>query len=214
MSKNKLLKILVIIILVLFFMIGCYTLYKFIIINKIFNKMQEYVYIGNYYMKVTNSEEESGTMEIYYKDGIGKMIMSNDIYSWTDGTEAYLVDEENKKIQTLDMDSSFLISNEYVGSMVPGYSKNIWQKFLLAGKMSTSVKVQKYDTIRYYVITTNENDVKKVIWFKYTDLLPSQAKINVGEYEQTYYYDISFEKVTDEEVKKPNIQEYTFVEEE
>ena len=51
MDRKKILKILVILILIIFFVIGCLTGYKFIIINKILNKMKEYVAIDNYYMK-------------------------------------------------------------------------------------------------------------------------------------------------------------------
>ena len=213
MDKEKILKILIIAILIIFFIIGCSTIYKFFIINKIFNKMQEYVAIDNYHMKIIDSDDENGTSEVYYKNGIGKYITSTGIYTWTDGKDAYLINEESKKAQKADLDSSLFISNEFVGSMVPGYSKTLVQKIFLAGALDTSVKVKDYDGIKYYIITTNENQ-KKTIWFSYNTLVPSQATIEIGDLKKTYNYEITFNKVRDVDVEKPNLEEYTFINEE
>ena len=67
MDKDKLLKILIIIIAIIFFLLGVYSIYKFIIINKIYNKMAEYVALENFSMKVIDSENSSGSIEMYYK---------------------------------------------------------------------------------------------------------------------------------------------------
>lgn len=211
MKNKKILKILLIIIVILFFILGCYTIYKFVIIQKIFYKMNEYVSVNNYYMKIRDLEDASIQTEVYYKDGIGKMITETGIYSWTDGKEAYLINDESKEIQSIDFDSPLLISNEYVGSMIPGYSKNILQKLLLAGNMETSVKVQKSNGVKYYVISTNES-FEKTIWFGYNTLLPSQINAKIGEFKTSYGYEITFGKVKNEDIEKPNIEEYTLVE--
>ncbi len=213
MDKDKILKILIIIIAIIFFLLGIYSIYKFIIINKIYNKMAEYVALENYSMKVIDSEDSSGNIEMYYKDGIGKMIINENTYTWTDGQEAYLIDEENKKAQKLSFESSMLVSNEAVGSMIPGYSKNLIERFFLAGNISTSVRIKNYEGIKYYVITTNEEETK-TIWFKYDSLLPSQASIEIGDIKKTYNYNITFEKLRDEDVKKPNLEEYEILEKE
>ena len=147
MDKDKLLKILIIIIAIIFFLLGVYSIYKFIIINKIYNKMAEYVALENFSMKVIDSENSSGRIEMYYKDVIGKMIVKENTYTWTDGEEAYLIDEENKKAQKLSFESSLLVSNEAVGSMIPGYSKNLIERFFLAGNISTSVRIKNYEGI-------------------------------------------------------------------
>ena len=34
-------------------------------------------------------------MDVYYKDGIGKMITSDGKLTWTDGKEAYLIDNKS-----------------------------------------------------------------------------------------------------------------------
>lgn len=211
MNKKNIFKILIIVIGIIFFIMGCFSIYKFIIINKIFNKMEEYVAIENYYMKIINPEDSSGAMEIYYKDGIGKLVMSDGSYTWTNGTEAYLVDVENKKIQTIDINnpSSLLISNEFLASIVPGYSRGLIQKFFLVGDIKTSIKTKKYDGIKYYMITTNEKE-KKSVWIHYDNLLPSQASVEIGELKKSYNYDIEFNKVKIEDVTKPNLEEYTF----
>ena len=213
MDKDKLLKILIIIIAIIFFLLGVYSIYKFIIINKIYNKMAEYVALENFSMKVIDSENSSGSIEMYYKDGIGKMIVKENTYTWTDGEEAYLIDEENKKAQKLSFESSLLVSNEAVGSMIPGYSKNLIERFFLAGNISTSVRIKNYEGIKYYVITTNEEETK-TIWFKYDSLLPSQASIEIGDIKKTYNYNITFEKLRDEDVKKPSLEEYEILEKE
>ena len=172
--------------------------------------MKEYIALENYYMEIKDTENDAIT-KVYYKDGIGKLIMPNGIYTWANGTEAYLVDDENKQIQSAEMDSSLLISNEYVGSMLPGYSKSALQKFVLAGDINTSVKLKNYDGIKYYMITANEEPKKTTIWIQKDSLLLSQLNIELGDIQISYYYDITFDKVTNEDVKKPNIEEYTLV---
>ena len=207
MDKEKVLKILLIIAVLVFIALGIFTIYKFVIINKILNKMQEYVSIDNYYMKVIDKDDESGTMEIYYKDGIGKSITTANICTWTNGTEAYMFNEVTKKIQKVNMESPLLISNEFVASVVPGYSKSFVQKLLLASNLNTSVKVKNYDGIKYYVITTKENKV----WFEYDSLLPAQANLEMSTVKKTYTYEINFDVVREDDVKKPNLAEYIFV---
>lgn len=209
MDKRKILKIFIIIIAMLFFIIGCFSIYKFIIIRKIFNKMEEYVALENFYMEITSANNDSITQKVYYKDGIGKLINYDGTYTWTDGKEAYLVDDENKKIQTVNWETPTLISNEYVGSMIPGYSKSFIETFILAGDLNTSVKIKDYEKIKYYVITTEEKGITKTIWFLYDTLIPSQITVKIADIAETYYYDITFENVEEKSIQKPNVNEYT-----
>ena len=112
-------------------------------------------------MKIIDVDDENATTEAYYKSGVGKYITSSGLYTWTDGTNAYLVDEDSKKIQTAALETSLFISNEFIGSMIPGYSRSLVQKIFLAGSLNTSVKVKNYDGIKYYIITTNEKEKKQ-----------------------------------------------------
>lgn len=212
MDKKKIQKIILIIIVSIFFIFGCFAIYKFTIINKIFNKMKEYISKNNYRITITYSDDENNKMEIYYKDGIGKFLTSTGVYTWTDGKEAYVVDDENKEYYNESLESSILISNEAIASMIPGYSKTILQRFFLAGDFKTSVKLKNYDEIRFYVIETNEDKKEKRVWFKEDTLLPSQISVKLGNFEQTYYYNIKFNVVTSEDVKKPNLDEYKLIE--
>ncbi len=208
MNKDKILKIMIISILTIFFVIGIFAIYKFTIINKIFNKMQEYVNKDNYYIKVTDGE--SIVSEIYYRNGTGKMVMSNGTYTWTDGKVAYLVNEKENTIEELDFTSPLLISNEYVGSLIPGYSKSKFQKFLLAGSLETSIKTKKYKDLKYYVITTEE-EYAKTVWINQNTLLPSQISAKIGDVEKTYGYNIAFGTVTYKDIEKPETQENTTI---
>lgn len=212
MDKKKIQKIILIIIVSIFFIFGCFAIYKFTIINKIFNKMKEYISKNNYRITITYSDDENNKMEIYYKDGIGKFLTSTGVYTWTDGKEAYVVDDENKEYYNESLESSILISNEAIASMIPGYSKTILQRFFLAGDFKTSVKLKNYDEIKFYVIETNEDKKEKRVWFKEDTLLPSQISVKLGNFEQTYYYNIKFNVVTSEDVKKPNLDEYKLIE--
>ncbi len=144
-------------------------------------------------------------MDVYYKDGVGKMITSDGKSTWTDGKEAYLIDNKSNEIQNLDFNSPMLISNEYVGSFVPGYSKDLFGKILLAGNLNTFIKIEKYENIKCYVIHTYENNIEKTIFFAYNNLLPIQANIKIGNIEQKYLYNITFDETTSEDIRKPEV---------
>ena len=58
---------------------------------------------------------------------------------------------ETKYFEKLELDDLGLISNEAVGSMLPGYSKTIMGRVVLAGKITTSVRTRKINDMKYYL---------------------------------------------------------------
>lgn len=214
--KDKLLKIfiiLVIVFLIFCFITGISAIYKMIVFNKIFENMENKISFNNYYMKMTSKEDKESNLEIYYKNGIGKLVTSNGFYTWTDGTEAYLINEESKEYYKMTLDDLGLISDEAVASMIPGYSETKVGRMLLAGKITTSVKTEKVNGFKYYKIKTEDENQQKVIWLNKDTLLPSEVRLKVGNEEFVYNYEIKFENIKSEEVAKPNLEEYTLLEE-
>lgn len=213
--KDKIIKImvpLIIIILILCFVWGILAIYKMFVFNKIFKNMKEKVSLNNYYMKMTSKDDKESNMEIFYKNGVGKLITSNGTYTWTNNEESYLIDEENKTYYKLTTDDLGLISNEAVASMLPGYSKDIIGRMILAGKLTTSVKTEKIVGLKYYKIKINDGKQEKIVWVNKNTLLPSEVSVKIGEEEITYNYEIKFEGVKNEQVSKPNLEEYTLKE--
>ena len=104
MSKKKKIGIIaLIIILIIGLIYGIRAIKNFIIIQNIFSEVQKNVEKDNYYLRNTVTHQgESSLSKIFYKDGIGKMIAENGVYTWVDGEKAYMVDEENKTIYTLE----------------------------------------------------------------------------------------------------------------
>lgn len=211
-KKLKIVLPISIILIITFFVIGFSSLYKMIIFYNMFEKMGEKISLENYYMKMISKEDTESNIEIFYKDGIGKILTSNGSYTWTDGKEAYLVIEENKTIYKLDEEAPGLISREAVGSMLPGYSKNMFGRCLLAGKITTSIKTENVGNFSYYKIKTMEDNKEKIIWINKETMIPSEIKLKTETQDIYYQYEITFEGVKNIDVEKPNLELYTLIE--
>lgn len=209
--KNIIYKILIavlILLIILCFIWGIEAIYKITVLNKIFKNMESKIAFENYYMKMISNDDDSKTMEIFYKNGTGKLVTSDGTYTWTDGKSAYLVNEEKKFAYELSDTDLGLISNEVVASMLPGYSKSKFGKILLAGKLTTKIRSQNIDNQKYYCITTVDDKVQKNIWINKETLLPSEIITKIGENEISYNFEISFDTIKNEQVLKPNLDGY------
>lgn len=218
MSKKVKFGLAILLILIIIgFALGITALYRFTIIQNIFKKINENIKINNYYFKisVTDGNNNSET-QAFYKDGIGKSIASNGLYSWVDGKDAYLVDEENKKIYVLDINDNTnaitLVSADMFSSVIPGYNKNIFQKFLLACDLKTKIKSTKLDGKDCYIIKTSENNFVKTVWIEKESKNPVKAEIgNQNKNLLEYNYELKFNSTNLEDIELPNIREYTII---
>ncbi len=215
-KKLKIGLIFLLILIIIAFILGVIAIYRFTLIQSIFKKVDENIAINNYYLKttVTDGNNDSET-EAFYKDGVGKCVTSNGLYSWVDGKNAYLVDETNKKIYTLDINdenSITLVSNDMFSSVIPGYNKNIFQRFLLACDLKTKIKSVKLDGQACYMIITNENNIVKTVWIDKENKNPIKAELgNKNESLLKYNYELKFNSTNLEDIKLPNVRNYTIL---
>ncbi len=217
MSKKVKFGLIVLLILIIIaFILGIVAIYRFTLIQSIFKKVDENIAINNYYLKtiVTDGNNNFET-EAFYRDGIGKCVTSNGLYSWVDGKNAYLVDEENKKIYVLDINDEnaiTLVSNDMFSSVIPGYNKNIFQRFLLACDLKTRIKSDKLEKQECYMITTNENNIIKTVWIDKESKNPIRAELgNKNESLLKYNYELKFNSTNLEDIILPNIKDYTIL---
>lgn len=215
-------KLTLLIIIISFFVIiglifGIMAIYRFCVIQSIFGKIEENIGIENYYLKTTfiNQKGEETVTEAYYREGIGKNIASNGVYTWVDGKDAYMVDEANKKIYILDIESEnsiSLVSNSMFASLVPGYNKNTFQRFLMACNLNIKIKSEKIDNKKYYVIEDSNQEAIKTVWISKDRKNPVKSKVRFKNGKTIEYkYELKFLVAKLKNVELPDISEYTLI---
>ncbi len=216
MSKKLIAGIIILGIILLFGLIfGIRAIRNFIIIQNIFSENEENIEKDNYYLKTTVSYNGvTSVTKTYYKDGVGKMVAENGIYTWVDGKDAYMVDEANKTLYILDLNSSLgLVSYEMFVSLIPGYNKNVFQKFIMTGNLQNSIKTEKVDEKKCYKITIKEDNSTKTYWIEKNSSKPIKARVEFDTgaiYE--YDYELRFNVVGIKDVELPKTDEYQKIE--
>lgn len=213
---KKVLKVLLIIILIIGFIFGIATIVKFLKLNGIYKKIDKYIKYDSFYLETslsTNTSETATKTEAYYRNGTSKLIASNGIYSWTDGERAYLVDEANTTIYTLEIENNFaLVSYNMFASAIPGYNNSFIDKLLLAGDTNTTIKTEKIDDTDYYCIKTKENTATKKVWIEKDTSKIKKATIEFSNGDIfNYEYELSFNSVRSSDVSLPDITGYTLI---
>lgn len=213
MSKKTIFLIVLICVIALIGLVcGIRAIKNFYIIQTIFDKIQTNIEIDNYYLRTTTTHNGETTLtKIYYKNGFGKMIANNGVYTWVNGEIAYIVDEENKTLYMLDTENSVvLVSNEMFASLVPGYSKNILEKFMMGANLKNQIKSDKIDDKKCYKITIKEENVTKIYWIEKNSKKPLKAIVefvNGDKYE--YSYELQFNVTKIKDIELPDLSEYT-----
>lgn len=211
-KKTVFLIILICVVFVIGLICGIRAIKNFYIIQTIFNKIQTNIGVDNYYLRTTiTHNEETSLTKVYYKNGFGKMVAENGVYTWVNEEVAYIVDEENKKLYMLDVESSIgLVSNEMFASLVPGYSKNTFEKFMMGADLRNQIKSDKVDDKKCYKITINEEKFSKTYWIEKNSKKPLKAIVefvNGDKYE--YNYELQFNVVGIKDIELPDLSDYT-----
>jgi len=207
--------ILLIIIVLIGFIYGIRAIKNFFIIQSIFSEVQENLKKENYYLRTTITHSgESSLSKIFYKNGIGKMVAENGLYTWVDGENAYMMNEENKTIYTLDLEKSLgLVSNEMFASLIPGYSKNAFERFVMAGNVQNKIKSEKVDDKKCYKIQIKEDYNVKTYWIEKNSKKPIKASITFSNGDNYQYdYELQFGVTKIKDVELPDISQYTIIE--
>lgn len=214
-KKIKFLIILITIIALIGLFCGIRAIRNIIILNKTISKLEENIEKDNYYLKTTMKiKDEISNTEVFYKDGVGKNVTSSGIYTWVDGKDAYMVDEENQKVYPMEIseeNSKLLVSNEMFMSLIPGYSKNIFERFAMIGSLENTIKSEKINNEKCYKISVKEGNATKNVWVTKSRAFPIKAEIrfsngDVFEYE----YDLKFFTAKLKDIELPDLSEYTF----
>lgn len=212
MSKKFLAGIILIIVVAF---IGLFTsiraIKNFVIIEKIFDEVMVNIQKENYYLRTTmNYDGKTSITKTYYKKGIGKLVSDNGIYTWADGEKAYMVDEVNKTVYNLDLNNSLgLVSNEMFASLIPGYSKSAFEKFLMFAQFRNSIRSEKIDNKKCYKVKVTEENCIKTYWIEKNSKKTIKATIefldgNIYEYN----YELQFNVTKNIDVELPDIAEY------
>ena len=215
MNKKVLVLIIIgIILAVIGFIFGGLTIYRFCVIQNIYGKINENVLKENYYLKTTVvSKNNNSTTESYYRNGVGKLIAENGIYTWADGEYAYLVDEENKDVYVLNIENENLglVSADMFASIVPGFNRNIFERLIIAGNLKNTIKKSKENEKKCYIIKVSDENSVKTIWLnEKATPYKGEVQFNNGEVFK-YEYEIKFNSVTLKDIELPQIDDYTVV---
>lgn len=214
-KKIKVLIAIIVVIACIGLFCGIRAIRNLIVLNNIISNLESNIEKNNYYLKTTiKVGEKTSETEIYYKDGIGKNVSSNGIYTWVDGKDAYMVDESNKEIYVMEISQEnavSLVSGEMFMSLIPGYSKNVFERFAMVGNLVNSIKSEKVNDEKCYKISVKDGDVIKSVWVTKSRAFPIKAEVefsngDVFEYE----YDLKFFITKLKDVELPDLSEYKF----
>lgn len=209
---KKILLLFLIILVVIGFVLGIRTIYRFYVIQKIYKVVDKNIEKENYYLKTTiTSKDKTTETEAFYKDGIGKLVSSNGIYTWVDGEDAYIVDEANKTIYTTDINKTIgLVSNKMFASYYPGYSKNLIEKIILAGSIQNKIKNVMLNDKKCIMIQVKDETSTKTVWITKSDCYIEKAKLEFPNGDVIEYdYTLKFNCNGIRDVELPDIKDYT-----
>lgn len=139
-KKVKFLIILVLIISIIGILCGVRAVKHVVILNKAISKLEENLEKDNYYLKtIVKVNGKTSSTETFYREGIGKTVTNDGVYTWVDGEKAYMVDEQNKNVYNMEIsteNSPMLASNNMYISLIPGHSKNFIERLILVRKFA------------------------------------------------------------------------------
>lgn len=218
MSKKLVLGIIVtIVILIIGLSFGITTIVKFCKLQSIISNIKEDIAKDNYYIKIktTYNGNTTSETETFYKEGIGKLVSETGTYTWTDGNEAYYIDENQKKARKLSLenDIQLLVTNTKLASLYPTVSKKVFQRFVLIGKPENKIRTVKEDGKKYTYIEIKEENYTKSYWLdKNRDILV-KAKLELASGEiYEYEYEIKYHATKLRDVELPDLSTYTILE--
>lgn len=213
---KKKIKIVGIILLVIFlistFIIGIKTFYKYNKLQTILNKVEYNITHNNYYIKTTTiNKDEKNTTETFYKDGIGKFVADNGVYTWFKGNEAYMINENEKTAYQMNSEkSNILVTKDTIGYLYPCYSESDYERFIFAGNLNNIIKKVKIDDEEYIYIRTEDEHCIRSYWIieKWSELAKAKMEFPNGEV-YDYEYDIKYTATTIKQTELPSFEGYT-----
>lgn len=213
-TKTKVLICLMAIIALIGLIFGIITITRFCKLQSILNKVKENVAKNNFYLKTTIINNGAWkTTETYYREGIGKFVSEDGTYIWFDGTNAYSINEKEKKAVVLDTKQIIgVINRESFASLYPGYTYGFFKRLMISGDLSNKIKIGYHNGKKCTIITITEKKHTKTFWITedMKNLVKAEIRFTNGDtYE--YIYDLSFYSTQVRDIKLPNISEYKVI---
>lgn len=214
-KKNKILRLILLLIAVI---IVCYlglAIYKYIIINNINIKFNEYENLSNYKIKLEDYDFDNEniikeTKSITYcKDGIEKKVYIKDgktnaiFYINYNSNEAIITNENNKTISKLDMSTINEEKGKGISMLNPSViycNNNITQQIVLA--LSLNLKIENNES--EYIIKYKG----QTIWIDKESALPSKSIYREDNKEHRRIFNFTIGQTTDEEIKEIDKDKY------
>ena len=196
--KMKLWKKILIVILIIFIILSIFVIYRYNVLSNIYQKNNEKFSASNYYYY---SKTDDTIMEVWKKDQITKVILKQvngegDITIWKDeGTGEEYTLYNKQKIYTESQGA-------VLGIIPSGFAiiPDISSRILVALNPMTYIGKKEYDNKECYYVKI---DKQEELIEKETGLI-IYSNSELGERNINY----RFNNITDEEVEKPDIEEY------
>jgi len=209
-KKYKVLLVFLVLIVIFISVLGIIGGIRFYKLSKIISANKEKAELNNYILrtKIKYNDKDSN-VTAYYKDGVGKVVTSNGSYTWSDGTEAYYIDEETQTAYVLDINNSQSIAGyDMFMSMIPGYRK-VLTRMKVALNIKNEITTEKIGNKEYTVITIFDEDAKKTIWVDNDSKLVTKAVMEFAAGTKVEYeYTVDFNKVNSINISKPSFSSY------
>lgn len=222
-KKMKLWKKVLIVILTTFLIFLAFTIRKMIIISNLSTKIANYQKMDNIYSKSSNDYSSISTFEKYYKDGIEKDIItlpekgSKAIqFIYPNERKVFIETPDAKNVSTSEEDNL----NSYSPILVSFIDEITFSELLLTSLTST-ICTDTLNGKECYVISNNcnpnflyeQNAVSMKMYIEkdtgLTIRMIQVVKENNEKSLKTVNYEYSFGNVTDEDMREPDILEYT-----
>ncbi len=213
-KKMKFLINFIIILLIIGLVFGISTIVRFSKLQSIWSRVEENVEKENYYMETTIVNKGITTKtKTYYKDGVGKFVSQNGTYIWFDGKNAYSVNETEKTMNMLNPNEEIgVVYKESFASLYPGYSYNLFDKIMIAGNLSNTIKTQYFNGQKCIMIEIKDDVYTRTYWITddFKNLVQAKITFTNGDVYE-YKYDIKFHTTKLSDIELPNITEYTII---
>lgn len=199
-EKKLFLKIGAVLLLIIVLVFIGNVIYKWQVLSKIYDHNVNYE-IGNNYKIIVTDEKTNNNTQSTYKDGIGIFKSTDDRYIWSKDNVMYLIFQDEKEYIKSSLNTTFMDSTIYIQS----YGLiDVENKFDLFRKIFTEgikINTENYENHSCYVITSKNEKlfIDKDTLF----IIRDESK------EKSRTIKIEIGTVTDEEVKLPNLEEYS-----
>lgn len=210
----KRIAVILIILIVLYF---AYVGYKFVILNGISSKLEQYKTVNNYYFKIECKIDgvKQETKEVWYKDGYYKIKETNNFDTLISSTTSYLDlnnnfryivnDEEKTYVELSLMSAEMYEDGKYMYSLFPSMILKEATDFKEWAFKPNAIYAYYKDSSLFLTINNERLEFNKDSYLPLNQFIKMEE--NKNSQSNHNHYDIKLDSVDDIDVKVPT--EYT-----